>query len=126
MSPPARREGQGSREDTFMYTSTKLVFALGCLACGDDADNRTVIPFAMTDDEQFCTRTHTKHQEALFVGGVIFIDELNAKFVEEYRLGFIKRNLMLFEICSGFGLISFETNHTYVVFIKCSKSSWKM
>lgn len=73
--------------------------------------------FAMTDDEQLCPRTHTKHQKTLFVGRVILIEELNAKFVEKYRLGFFKRHLMFFDICSRFGLIPFELNRMYIVFI---------
>ena len=48
---------------------------------------------------------------------MIFIEELNAKFVEENRFRLLKRHLMFFEICNGFGLVSFELNHQYIVFI---------
>jgi hypothetical protein len=45
---------------SFICTSIKRAFALSCLTCRDDANNRTMIPLAMTDDEQLCTRTHTE------------------------------------------------------------------
>jgi hypothetical protein len=32
---------------------------------------------------------------------------------------------MLFEICNGFGLIPFELDHTYIVFIVRCTSSYK-
>ena len=57
---------------------------------------------------------------------MILIKELDTKIVKEYRLGFFKRDLMLLEICSGFGLIPFELNHKYIVFMSFSKSSRKM
>ena len=77
----------------------------------------------MTDDEELCASAHTKHQEAFLVGCMFFIEELNAKFIEENRFRFLKRHLMLFEIRNGFGLIPFELNHTYIVFIVRHKSS---
>jgi hypothetical protein len=48
---------------------------------------------------------------------MILIEELNAKFVEENRFRFFKRHLVLFETRKGFGLIPFELDHTYIVFI---------
>ena len=84
-----------------------------------------MLPFAMTNDEDLCTRAHSQHQEALLSGRVIFIEELNAKFVKKYRFRFLKRHLMFFEICNGFWLIPFECNHTYIVFMDRYESSRK-
>jgi hypothetical protein len=55
---------------------------------------------------------------------MLFIEKLNAEFIEENRFRFFKRHLMLLEIRNGFGLIRFKLNHTYIVFIVRSKSSW--
>lgn len=44
-------------------------------------------PFAMTDDEQLCSRAHTKHQEALFGGRVIFIEERDARCSRKLKRG---------------------------------------
>ena len=56
---------------------------------------------------------------------MFFIEELNAKLVEENGFRFVKRHLMLLEIRNGFGLIPLELNHTYIVFIIRNKSSDK-
>ena len=56
---------------------------------------------------------------------MFLVEELNAKFIEEDCFRFFKRHLMLFEICNGFGLIPFELNHTYIVFMVCCTSSYK-
>ena len=56
---------------------------------------------------------------------MFFVEKLNAKFIEENRLCFFKRHLMLLQIGNGFGLIPFELNHTYIVFIVRSTSSYE-
>ena len=66
--------------------------------------------FATADNQQLGSNTHAKHQELFFVRRVIFIEELNAQFIKKYELGFIKRDLMLVEVCNGVGLIPFEFN----------------
>jgi len=71
--------------------------------------------FATADNQQLGSSTHAKHQELFFVRRVIFI--------EEYELGFIKRDLMLVEVCNGFGLIPFEFNLRYIVFLTFPKPS---
>ena len=51
------------------------------------------------------------------------IEKLHAKFVEENRPGFFKRNLVFLKICRSFGLIPFKLNNTYIVFTKWEKSN---
>src|SRR4051794_30984286 len=59
----------------------KRALALGCLASRDDANDLATPSLAMTDDEQFGGGTHAQHQKALFVGRVVFIEELNGEFI---------------------------------------------
>ena len=66
--------------------------------------------FATADNQQLGSNTHATPHELFFVRRVIFIEELNAQFIKKYELGFIKRDLMLVEVCSGVGLIPFEFN----------------
>ena len=77
----------------------------------------------MTDDEQLGGRTHAKHEEALFFGRVLIIEELHREFVVENGLGVIEGNTMLPQICSGFMRIPFELEHKYIVFTTNGMSS---
>jgi hypothetical protein len=67
-------------------TLTEGAFTLGCLAGRDDANHSAMLTLAMADDKQLCRRTHTQHQEALFAGRVIVIEELDALFIEKIDL----------------------------------------
>ena len=67
--------------------------------------------------------THAKQQEALFVFGVFFIEELNSKIIVEDRLRLLKGNAMFSLIGCGFGRVPFKTNHTYIVLNDASMSS---
>jgi len=103
-------------------TSIKRAFALGGFACRDDANSRAVIPLAMTDDEQLRRGAHAQHEEALFVVGVVIVEELNTILVVENGPGLLKRHLMLFEVCCGFCLIPFKLDHMYIVWTINGKS----
>ena len=59
---------------------------------------------------------HTEHDKALFLVRVIFIIILDRIVIEEYGLGFFKRNAMFLLICFILPWVPFESNHTYTVF----------
>lgn len=45
----------------------KRAFTFGSLAGGNDADDVTCFPFAVSDEKQFCSRAHTQQQKTLFI-----------------------------------------------------------
>ena len=95
----------------------KRAFALGCFASGDDANDFAIVAFAMTDDEQPCSRTQPEQQKAIFGGRVLIVKELNCEFVVENRFGLLEGNTVLSEVRGGFGRIPFKPDHQYIVFM---------
>ena len=45
----------------------KRAFTFGSLAGGDDPDDVTYFPFAMSDEKQSCSCTHAQQQKTLFI-----------------------------------------------------------
>lgn len=74
------------------FASVKSTFTLGRLVSGNNADDVSCIPFAVTDKKQSCARAHAQQQKTLLVTRVILIEELNGKLIIENGLRFIEGN----------------------------------
>lgn len=72
------------------------------LSSGNDADSFPVLSMAMADDEYGQPETYTQHDEALFVHGMIWVEELQGVLVEKYCLCIFKGNAMLPAVLAAF------------------------
>jgi hypothetical protein len=108
------------------FMSATLVegaFALGCFACGDDADGVALIALAVADDQQARPGAMPEHEKALFVTGVLFIEELHSELIKEDRFGLLERHLVLFQVGRRLVGIPLELDHQYIVLTRPRPSS---
>lgn len=82
------------------------------MACGfsgrDDANDVSLLPEAMTDDEYPERRRHSEKNKAIFQVGMIRIIAKESIFVEERRTSFFERNFVFLAIQSVLTLIPLE------------------
>ena len=69
------------------FTSVVLRFGLCSLASGDDADDISVLPLAVTHQQKPCVQAHAQKDEAVFSVGVLFVKELQGEVVVKDGLG---------------------------------------
>lgn len=77
----------------------------------------------MAYEEQTGLRTHAQQQEAILVGRVFFVEELNRKLVLEDRPCLFERDTMLDEVCRCFSSVPLESDHQASVRNGKAKSS---
>ena len=62
----------------------------------------------MTDEQQSECAAQTKKNKAVFVVGVIGVDDQLGALIDEDSLGFLEAHLVLLQICRGFPIVPLE------------------